>query len=167
MNEERLLPKTETNEEDIHYFFPYQDLLEIELPDELEPYEGGGNTSYKGLYDGDKIVFMNKYGIIMPDEWQEDRAYIVNGFIVLQNILAWERARRDGVDPFEYFKYISKKLNNERVDRDGDRKLTESGKRYEDYLKEGNTSNNPKKKITEEELSTVCYYILSFLKKSD
>lgn len=167
-----------------------EDFRDLELPKELPPYEGMGNTSFAeydkktdpdGLknYDTQKREYLSALGIETPVEWldsegkiaKDNRALFVSMFIITGHILAAEDIKRSCGGDEEVLQAVLHDTNmqilNHRLDTDGMRRKLLDGTMKETHYEKLKLSANPEKRASLEELHMVTRYIFEQLKKSE
>ncbi len=166
-----------------------EDFENLNLPEVLPPYEGGGNTSFAEYdkktdpegsknYDTQKRNYLSSLGIETPVEWldaegkiaKDNRALLVSMFIITGNILAMVDIRRSCKDD-EIFQAVLDDTNQQilrhRLDTDGMRRKLPDGTMKEAHYEKLNLSANPEKRVSEMELKSIIGYIFGQLKKNE
>ncbi|NLZ24312.1 hypothetical protein GX888_00990 [Candidatus Dojkabacteria bacterium] len=153
-------------------YFNTSDFENLNLPERLPPYEGGGATSYMAKYDTEKVEYLTSMGLEVPEEWMEDgeirpenRVLLITMFRTAGEIFVLETIRRDleevHTDLFrEYVANANRRLEQTRVDTKGYRQMVSHNRYVEDIFRDLGHSANPEKRVSREELYQVVRYVI-------
>ena len=147
-------------------FLTVEMIEELDLPENLPPYQGGGATSFHSKYDVDKLDYLLQIGVTVPldiananEVVVHDRARFVATFIVTGMLLSLVDIRDAGGDLGVIVPGFDRKLCNERVNGYTDRVSVVDSRRVEDFVRARGFSCNPGQKVTVEELHEIVQFV--------
>jgi len=135
-------------------------------------YEGGGQTSFAESSDSPKKDFLESLGIAIPEKWVEDRAMLINTFIITGHIIVLEDIRKklEASGHLELFDHYiagrNAQIEDLRLDIYGHRDVVPgTDQLVEDLYKEHKFSANPEKRGSRKELKMITKHIFEQLSK--
>lgn len=165
---ERLSGEQNGNNEELFYPITFEELESTVLPDNLFAYpDNSGETSYGAgsfdEYDMKKMTYMEGYGVEIPELWRNQRELLINGFLALKGIIAWTNAVREGEDAKDFYEFITRWWNENRIDQIGYR-IQGRKRLYQEYFL---GMANPTRQLSNDEFKGVCQYVVRSLSKKE